>query len=283
VTSAPPSQPQSVPQPISLQAQHLVAQRREDGFKRAIADSATIAWRNLIRLTRLPAVVASVVLFPIIFLSGFLLSFQRLMGEQGLNYVQYLVPIITLQAMFFTAMGAATTLASDMETGMLQRCRAMPISRLAPLGGLVLAYLVRAVIATTILVSFAHVYGFRFHGGLLGLSAYYGLTLLFTAVAVTGYAVFALALGSPNLVNALLIVPYTPLLLLSTGFSPAENFPDWLQPIVAWQPVSRTADALRALAAGEPALGVSLVAMVWLLGIGGVMGWWAMGLYGRRG
>lgn len=252
---------------LQTKAQTLIAQRREAGVDRAIADSLTITWRNLIRLSRLPAVIISVVLFPIIFLSGFLLTFQRLMATQGINYVQYLLPIITLQAMFFAAMGAAVTLATDMESGMVQRCRAMPISRIAVLGGLVLAYLVRATIATTILLTFAHIYGFRFQAGLLSVLGYFALTLLFTAAAVMGYAVFALTLRQPALVNALLIVPYTPLLLLSTGFSPADNFPMWLRPLVSLQPVSRTADALRALANGTAWVEPTLWAVAWLGGL----------------
>ncbi|MEO0824496.1 MAG: ABC transporter permease [Cyanobacteria bacterium J06635_15] len=252
---------------LQTKAQTLIAQRREAGIDRAIADSLTITWRNLIRLSRLPAVIVSVVLFPVIFLSGFLLSFQRLMAGQGIDYVQYLLPIITLQAMFFAAMGAAVALANDMESGMVQRCRAMPISRIAILGGLVLAYLVRAVIATAILLTFAHVYGFRFQTGILSILGYFALTLLFTATMVMGYAVFALKLRQPALVNALLIVPYTPLLLLSTGFSPADNFPVWLQPVVSLQPVSRTADALRALANGTDLLVPALWAVGWLVGL----------------
>jgi ABC-2 type transport system permease protein len=261
------------------QAQDLVTQRRERGLDRAIADSLTLAWRNLLRLSRLPAVLISVVLFPIIFLSGFLLAFQRLMMGQGLDYVQYLVPIITLQAMFFAAMGSATTLAGDLESGMILRCRALPISRVAVLGGLMLAYLVRAVIATAILITFAHVYGFRFHGNLLAILAYFSLTLLFTAVAVAGYAVLALKLRRPDVVNAFLIVPYTPLLLLSTGFSPAENFPVWLRPVVAYQPVSRVADALRALANGTEIWLSGLWALGWLVLLLVVLWAWAVQLY----
>jgi ABC transporter DrrB family efflux protein len=264
---------------LQAKAQKLVAIRKESGIERAIADSLIVGWRNLIRLSRTPAVIVSVLLFPILFLSGFLLAFERFMRAQGIDYVQYLVPIITLQAMFFTAMGAATTLANDIKTGMLQRCRTMPISRAAIIGGLLIAYLVRAIFATVILVSFAHLYGFRFQAGFLSILAYVALTLLFTTTAVTGYAFFALKLRQPDLVNSLLIVPYGPLLLLSTGFSPAENFPNWLQPIVRVQPVSHTAAALRALVNGTEIFLPLFWSLVWLVGLLIVFGFMAIRLY----
>ena len=246
----------------------LVRKRKESGISRAFIDSLLIARRNLILLTRFPTAIVAVVILPILFLSGFILTFQRLMAVQEINYVQYLVPIITLQAMFFTAMGSAINLAMDMNTGMLQRCQVMPISRLAIFGGLVIAYLVRALITLVILLGLAHFYGFRFQGGFFATLGFVALSLLFTSAAIVGYSVFALVLKKPELVESLNIIPYAPLLLLSTGFSPIENFPNWLQPIVSNQPVSHTANALRALANGSEELLNSLLwSLGWLLGL----------------
>lgn len=260
-------------------ARKMVATRQESGIERAIADSGAIAWRHLIYLSRTPEVMASVVLFPIIFLSGFLLTFQRLMANQGIDYVQYLLPIITLQAIFFTAMSSAVTIASDIKTGMLQRCRVMPISRIAVLGGLVVAYLVRAVISTAILLIFAHLYGFRFQAGILAIIGFFALIILFTTTCVTGYAVLALSIRKPDLVQLLAVIPYTPLLLLSTGFSPAENFPHWLQLFVRFQPVSCTAKALRALINGTELFSPLLWSVGWLIGLVIVFGFVAIRLY----
>lgn len=260
-------------------ARKLVATHKESGINRAIADSLIISWRNLICLSRTPEVMISVVLLPIVFLSGFLLTFQGVMAHQGIDYIQYLVPIITLQAMFFTAMSSAVTLASDIKTGMLQRCRVMPISPIAMLGGLIIAYLVRAAIATAILLTFAHLYGFRFQTGILAIIGFFLLTLLFTTMSVTGYAILAFAIRKPDLVQSLVIIPYTPLLLLSTGFSPAENFPDWLQPCVRFQPVSLTADALRALVNGTELLFPLLCSLIWLIGLLIIFGFVAIQLY----
>jgi ABC transporter DrrB family efflux protein len=242
---------------------------RESGIRQAIADSVLMGQRNLTRLSRFPTAIVSGSLMPCLFLVGFLLTFKRLMAVQGIDYLQYLVPIITLQAMFFTAMGAAMNLVEDIDTGLLNRYRVMPLSPLGVFGGLLIAYWVRALIALTILLIAAYSIGFRFPTWRSAMM-FVGVTLLFTTVAIAGYTVLALACKKPSLVQSLLLVPYAPLLLLSTGFSPAENFPGWLQPIVNTQPVSYTATALRAFVNGQDGEATLFAAIGWLLGLLGI-------------
>lgn len=261
-------------------AQQMIAQRQETGWRRAINDSLLITGRNLIRLKRNPIVIVGIAIFPMVFLLGFWIVGQKLMAAQGVNYIQYLVPIINLQALFFTGLGSAIMLAKDIETGMMERCRAMPISRVAVVAGLVLAYMVRAIAATFVLLIVAFFLGFRFQGNILMLLGYFSLIIIFTATCITGYSILALKLREPNLVNAVSIIPYTPLLLLSNGFSPTENFPGWLQPFVRYQPVSITCDALRGLVEGSAASGLLYVAsLVWLLGLLAFLGTWSVRLY----
>ncbi len=253
---------------VAALAQQMIAQRQETGWRRAIDDSLLITWRNLLRLQRNPIVIVAIAIFPLVFLLGFWIIGQKLMAAQGVNYIQYLVPIINLQALFFAGLGSAIMLAKDIETGMMERCRAMPISRIAVVAGLVLAYMVRSLLATLILLIAAFALGFRFQGGALALLGYFSLIVLFTATCITGYSILALKLRNPTLVDAVAIIPYTPLLLLSNGFSPTENFPSWLQPFVRYQPVSVTADALRALVEGNANSGpLYLASLLWLGGL----------------
>ena len=263
-----------------LLARQMVAQRRETGWRRAVVDSLLITGRNLIRLKRNPIVIVAIAIFPTVFLSGFWIIGQKLMAQQGVDYIQYLVPIINIQVLFFAGLGSAIMLAKDIETGMMNRCRVMPISRVAVVAGLVMAYMVRAFIATVILFFVAYGFGFRFSGGPLAWIGYFGLIVVFTAACITGYSILALKLRDPTLVDAVSIIPYTPLLLLSNGFSPTENFPIWLQPFVRYQPVSVTCDALRALSSGDAA-GLSLFSgsLIWLVGLLIVLGAWSIQLY----
>ena len=272
----------SISDDIAVLAQQMIAQRQETGWRRAIDDSLLITWRNLLRLKRNPVVIVAIAIFPMVFLMGFWIIGQKLMAAQGIDYIQYLVPIINLQALFFAGLGSAVMLAKDIETGMMERCRAMPISRVAVIAGLVLAYMVRALLATVILLLVAYGLGFRFQGGPVALLGYLTLVITFTATCITGYSILALKLRSPTLVDAVAIIPYTPLLLLSNGFSPTENFPAWLQPVVRYQPVSVTCDALRSLIAGSDASGLLFIAsLAWLLALLFGLGRWSVRLYNK--
>ena len=260
-------------------AKQMIAQRQETGWHRAVHDSLLITWRNLLRLKRNPIVIVAIAIFPMVFLLGFWVVGQKLMAAQGVDYIQYLVPIINLQTLFFAGFGSAIMLAKDIETGMMARCRALPISRVAVIAGLVMAYMVRGLLATFILLLVAYGIGFRFQGSALALAGYFGIVVLFTATCITGYTILALKLRNPTLVDAVAIIPYTPLLLLSNGFSPTENFPVWIQPIIQYQPVSVTCDALRSLVSGS-AQGASLMAsLVWLISLLVILGIWSVQLY----
>ena len=252
---------------MQRKAEAMVLARQERGVRRAIADSITLSGRHLLRLTRMPIVIVSVVLFPILFFGCFVLALSGLMAQQDVDYSQYLLPIINLQAMFFTSLGAALTLTNDMKIGMIQRCKVMPVSRLSVLGGLVLAYWVRAVVATTLLLLMAMVFGFRFGGGPLDLLGYYGLVLMFVTANVAGYVGLAFKLKQSKLVDAVGTIPYAPLLLMSSGFSPVENFPVWMQPVVRYQPVSVTTEAMRSLVSGSPDASAILGSVLWLGGL----------------
>lgn len=267
---------------IAELARQMIAQRQETGLRRAIDDSFLITGRNLIRLKRNPIVIVAIAIFPMVFLLGFLVIGQRLMAKQGVDYIQYLVPIINLQALFFSGLGSALMLAKDIETGMMQRCRAMPISRVAVIAGLVMAYMVRALLATVFLLIVASIFGFRFQGNVLHWLGYFTLVVTFTATCITGYSVLSLKLRNPALVDSVAIIPYTPLLLLSNGFSPTENFPIWLQPIVRYQPVSVTCDALRSLIEGtSSSLPLFLASFAWLVGLLVILGTWSVRQYKR--
>ncbi|MGD1867517.1 MAG: ABC transporter permease [Phormidesmis sp.] len=268
---------------MAILAKQMIAGRQETGWRRAIEDSLLITGRNLIRLRRNPIIIVAIAIFPIVFLAGFWLVGQKLMAAQGVNYIQYLVPIINLQALFFSGLGSSLMFAKDIESGMMNRCRAMPISRVSTIAGLVAAYMVRALLATLILLLVAYViFGFRAESNLLEWLGYLTLVVTFTATCITGYSILAIKLRRPDLVNAIAIIPYTPLLLLSNGFSPTENFPTWLQPIVRYQPVSVTCDALRSLVAGsDGSFPLFCYSFLWLIGLLALFGFLAVRAYKR--
>lgn len=224
--------------------------RREAGVRAAIRDTRVITRRNLVRLRRNPATIASAVGFPLIFLFGFFAVLRKTLEAGGLDYAQYMPPIIVVQAMFFTAISSAFFLADDKLFGILERCRALPMHRWAPLLGRVSADVARSVVSLCVVVGVAMILGFRFEAGVLPALGFVGVAIVFTIAASSGCALVGLTAPTPEAAISTLFMPYLPLLMLSSGFVPVEAFPGWLQPFVEWQPVSLTVDALRALAAG---------------------------------
>ncbi|MEL7141220.1 MAG: ABC transporter permease [Cyanobacteria bacterium J06631_9] len=276
-----PSTMTAVDAEVAALAAGMIAQRQETGWRRAVDDSLLIAGRNLLRLQRNPIVIVAIAIFPVVFLAGFWIVGQKLMAAQGVDYIQYLVPIINLQALFFSGLGSALMFANDIESGMMKRCQAMPISRVAVIAGLVLAYMVRALLATALLLLVAYgIFGFRFQGNAIAWLCYFILVVTFTATCITAYSILSIKLRNPSLVNAVAIIPYTPLLLLSNGFSPTENFPEWLRPGIRNQPVSVTCDAMRSLVEGRSD-GWALFAysMTWLIVLLILFGIWAVHEY----
>jgi ABC-2 type transport system permease protein len=255
----------------------------ERGLAALVRDGGRVAGRNLRRYRRSPASVASAVVFPLIFFFGFLSVLRRSLEALGVDYAQYLPPAVVVQAMFFTAISSAFFLADDRQRGLLERCRSLPISRWAPLVGRVEADLTRSALSITVLVLAASLAGFRFEAGLVPAVGFFGVALLFTLAAAAACSLVGLAAPSPEAANSMLFLPYLPLLMLSTAFVPAVGFPGWLQPFVRWQPVSLTADALRALSSGGPTAAPVVRAVVVLSALAVVFGALGARAYRRLG
>lgn len=228
------------------------AARRESSMAAGLVDGRLLMARNITLLARNPASIGSIVVFPLIFLFGFFAVLGRSVERLGIDYQQYLPPVIVVRAMFFTGISSAYFLADDRATGMLERLRSMPLHRGAVIVGRVGADGVRAIVSMIVVLIAATVLGFRFQAGLGPALGFVGLVLLFALTVSAGCAVVGLTARNAEAASSTLLLPYLPLLMLSTGFVPLESFPGWIQPFVEWQPVSLTVDALRALADGGP-------------------------------
>lgn len=244
----------------------------ERGVAAALRHGGLVAGRNLRVGLRHPRTIFTATVMPLIFFFGFLAVLRRSLEARGLDYEQFLPPIVVIQAMFFTGMASAMLLADDRVRGLQERCRSLPISRWAPLVGRVAADLARAVASVAVLLVAAVAVGFRFEAGVLAAAGFVGVALLFAVAACAGFGTAALAARDPEAVLPTLALPYLLLLMLSSGFVPVEGFPGWLQPVVRWQPVSLCAEALRALSSGGPTTAPVVRAVVVLAGLTAVFG-----------
>lgn len=229
-------------------------------------DGLLLGGRHALMLRRRPASIAGAVILPVVFTLLFFTVFRQVMERIGIDYAQYLVPAVVIQAMFFTGMSAAILAAEDSAGGMLTRLKSLPVSRSAPLVGLLSAELLRALISMLVLIPLGYALGFRFERGVGGAAGFVVVALAFAATACAGYITLGLAVGRPEAAQALTMLPYFPLLLLSSALAPTDRFPGWLQPVVRHQPVSRVCDALRALSTDGVAVGRPvLMAFAWMI------------------
>ncbi|MCM6776039.1 ABC transporter permease [Nocardia sp. CDC159] len=202
---------------------------------------------------------------PLVFFVCFHVPLRKSMERVGIDYAQYLLPMIAVYAMFFTSMFAGDRAAREVVGGMATRLRAMPVPPWIPVTARMGANLVRALAALTGALVSGTIFGFRFHDPVSAL-AFVLIVLAFGAALV----IFTDALGTvtrnPELGGTVLFVPQLVFVMTSTGFVPAQGFPGWIQPFVRNQPVSQVTDALRALADGRYTAELR-VAAVWIVGL----------------
>ncbi|MEM7141778.1 MAG: ABC transporter permease [Actinomycetota bacterium] len=232
-----------------------------------VTDSATLSQRAMRRSLRNPATALSAIVFPLLFFTLFNIVLRRVMQARGFDYVQLLPSTVVVQAMMFAGMSAAYFMADDRGNGMFDRFRSLPIHRLAPLVARTVADLVRSVVSIVTVVVVGVAIGMRFSAGVPAAFGFVGVALLFAATCSLGMGLIGLVASSPQGASSLASIPYLPLLMLSSGFAPVEDFAGWLQPFVRWQPVTAAIDALRALA-GDGDISVTVARSVaWSIGL----------------
>lgn len=244
----------------------------ERGLPALVRQSAALAARNVANAADGGAIVTLIV-FPPIFVFGFLALFGRIFDRQGIDYAQFLPPAIVVQWMFSVAISAAFAFAADRRDGLVARCRAMPIHRRAMLTARLAAETVRALVALAVILVCAYVAGFRLQGGVAQSAGFVVLAVAFGLVLSVGTSALGLASTDPEATASTLHSAYIPLLMVSTAFVPASGFPDWIEWFVRVQPVSQVIDALRDLAAGAATAAGLWPAAAWLLGLLAVFAW----------
>ncbi len=217
---------------------------------RAARDTLVIAERNLIAYVRIPEALFFSSVQPIMFV----LLFRYVFGGaiQVTNpggYVNYLMPGIFVQTVAFGSVGTAIGLAEDLQKGLIERFRSLPMARSAVLAGRTVADLCRNVLVTALITGVGFAVGFRpTHA--VGFIAAVLLLLLFAYALSWGFA--AVGLSAPNSETAqVMAFPLLfPLTFASSAFVPVQSMPGWLQAFAKYQPVSQVIDAVRGLMVG---------------------------------
>lgn len=219
------------------------------------------------------------IIAPLVFTLGFYLPLKFVIQiKYHFDYAQFLMPIIVLQAMAFTATSAAQHAAIEAITGLTTRMQTMPVSALAPLASRMTSGIIRSALSLAAALSYGYLIGFRFTAGTRQ-------AVLFCAVALTVSTCLSLgadALGtlskSPEATSQALTLPQLILGMLSCGFVPEDGFPEWIRPFVRNQPISQFSFALRDMADGGVSWETLWPALAWLIGLTAVflpLGVWA--------
>ncbi|MFG2641373.1 ABC transporter permease [Streptomyces sp. NPDC048370] len=229
-----------------------------------MSDCWTMTRRELAHWARQPVQVVVGLAFPIMMLLmfGYLVGGGR--GIEG-DYVDFLVPGMLTLTMVFGLEGTMTAVTQDLNKGVIDRFRSMPMADGAVLVGRSVADMLQSAAGLLLMVGVGYAIGWRAHGGFGAFLGAMGLLLLLRFAMLWIGIHLAMVAGRPELVMAVQILVW-PIGFLSNAFASPESMPGWLGTVVEWNPMSATATAVRDLfgnPGGEP--GHVLAAVVWPL------------------
>jgi ABC-2 type transport system permease protein len=233
------------------------------------ADTLTVTWRNLLALTRTPEAMFFSTLQPIMFVLLFAYVFGGAIQVPGLKYIDFLIPGIFVQTVSFGAVSTAVGLSEDLQKGLIERFRALPMARSAVLAGRTTADLVRNVFIVTLITVVGYIVGFRI-GTNFGLFLCGALIVLIFAYSLGwGFATVGLTASNAETAQVMAFPILFPLTFASSAFVPVSSMPGWLQAFAKHQPVTQVVDAARSLMVGGVTHDTSSIyqALAWCAGL----------------
>jgi oleandomycin transport system permease protein len=260
-----------------------IAVRSDDPPRFAsLRHTVALARRSLIKTIRTPEALIDVTIQPIIFLILFVYLFGGAVGGSTHAYLQYVLPGLLVQSILFGSVAIGVNLNTDIEKGVFDRFRSLPIARSAPLVGAVVADMLRYVLLCVVLLTAGYVMGFRIHTNpaaaiaACALSVGFALCLCWVSVLV---GMLARTSGS---VQGILFLTIFPLTFGSNVFVSTTTLPGWLQSFVKVNPISHLTSAVRGLMLGGPVASPVLWTLLWMAIILAVFFPLAVRAYRRR-
>jgi ABC-2 type transport system permease protein len=248
----------------------------------ALSTSITFGWRAMLKIKHVPEQLFDVTAFPIIMTLMFTYLFGGALAGSTGEYLQFVLPGIMVMSVVMITMYTGISVNTDIQKGVFDRFRTLPIWRPAPMVGYLLGDAFRYTIASTVILVVGLVLGFRPSGGAGGVLAGIGVLVAFSFAFSWLWTMFGLLLRSDKSVMGVSMMVLFPLTFLSNVFVNPETMPGWLQAFVDVNPIAHLVTTVRALMAGE----WDATAMTWVIASGAVMtvvfGSLTMRLYNRR-
>jgi ABC-2 type transport system permease protein len=213
-----------------------------------IRNSLTMAHRGLLKMRRTPEQFFDVTLQPILFTLMFTYIFGGAIAGNVHAYLPIIIPGILIQTIVTTSVVTGVQLREDMDKGVFNRFKSLPIARIAPLAGALLADTIRYGIATVLTFTMGYIMGYRPAAGLEGVVAGGLLTILFAWCVSWIFAFFGVIARTASSVQGISLIILFPLTFLSNAFVPVNTLPHWLRSFVDVNPISHLIAAVRQLA-----------------------------------
>jgi len=233
----------------------------------SLADAMVLAKRNLLRIPRIPEELVFATIQPIIFVLLFTYVFGGAINVKGTSYVNYLMAGIFVQTVAFGSVSTGIGLAEDLQKGIVDRFRSLPMSRSAVLTGRTIADLIRNMFVVLVMLIVGLLVGFRPEGSPIGWLAGTGLLLLFGFALSWVGAPIGLLVRNVEAAQSAGFIWLFPLTFASSAFVLTATLPGWLRTFAEHQPVTQVVNAVRAFSLGQPVGSAGLQALAWCLGI----------------
>ncbi|MBU6200485.1 MAG: ABC transporter permease [Acidobacteria bacterium] len=258
-----------------------------------LRDAVIVARRNVIRIRRVPEVMTFVLIQPLMFVLLFAYVFGGSIDIPGGSYREFLMAGIFAQTVVFGATFTGAGLAEDMQKGLINRFRSLPMSRAAVVAGRTASDVIYNALSITTMSLAGLVVGWRIRGSLLDAVTGYALLLFFSYAFSWVMACIGLVVPTPEVVNNASFVVLFPMTFIANTFVPSSNLPGVLRHFAEWNPVSALTQAARELfgniPAGTPAetswpmRNSALYCLVWAVALVVVFAPLATRLYRRAG
>ncbi|OZC66795.1 ABC transporter [Rhodococcus sp. 06-462-5] len=248
----------------------------------SLSTSLSFGWRALLKIKHVPEQLFDVTAFPIMFTLLFTYLFGGALAGSTDAYIQFLLPGILVQTVVMITMYTGVTMNKDIEKGVFDRFRSLPIWRPSPLVGALLGDVVRYTLASVIVLLLGLILGFRPQGGVVGVVASIALLLLFSFCLSWIWTMIAMIVRTEAAVMGVSMFILFPLTFASNIFVDPSTMPGWLRAFVDVNPVSFLVTSLRGLMQGDVdtgGLGVTLMLCAVLLAVFGPI---TMRLYNRK-
>ncbi|PPF85580.1 ABC transporter [Subtercola sp. Z020] len=216
-----------------------------------LRDSLILAKRSVVKMVRNPEQFIDVTLQPIILTVVFVFIFGGAIAGSTGAYVEFALPGIIVQTIMFTSLTIGVNLNTDIQKGIFDRFRSLPIARSAPLFGAVLGDIVRHSIAITVTLVFGAIIGFEFNTPWWHVVVAILLIIAFAVSLCWVSVLIGMLARSAGAVQGLSFLIVFPLTFGSSTFVPADTLPTWLQGWVTINPVTHVIESMRGLLTGS--------------------------------